>query len=168
MTVKDAAADVFEAVTAKFGFVPNLIREMARSPAVARVYLGGQEAMASASLSAPERQIVQLAVAVYNECPYCSAAHRGGCRKAGVDEADVELVEKGSLPEDRRLRSVVSATWQVLDTRGWLGPSDLSSLEAEGIDRAQLYEVVALVGLKTISNYVNHIAHTPIDSQSGK
>jgi AhpD family alkylhydroperoxidase len=141
---------------------------MARSPAVARVYLGGQQAMASASLSAPEQQIVQLAVAVYNECPYCRAAHRGGCRQAGVPQADIELVEKGSLPEDRRLRSVVSATWQVLDTRGWLGPSDLASLEADGIDRAQLYEVVALVGLKTISNYVNHIAHTPIDSQFGK
>lgn len=168
MTVKDPAADVFEAVTAKFGFVPNLIREMARSPAVARVYLGGQEAMASASLSAPEQQIVQLAVAVYNECPYCRAAHRGGCRQAGVAQADIELVEKGSLPEDRRLRSVVSATWQVLDTKGWLGPSDLASLEAEGIDRAQLYEVVALVGLKTISNYVNHIAHTPVDAQFGK
>lgn len=168
MTVKDPAADVFEAVTAKFGFVPNLIREMARSPAVARVYLGGQEAMASASLSAPEQQIVQLAVAVYNECPYCRAAHRGGCRQAGVAQADIELVEKGSLPEDRRLRSVVSATWQVLDTKGWLGPSDLASLEAEGIDRAQLYEVVALVGLKTISNYVNHIAHTPIDPPFGK
>jgi len=77
-------------------------------------------------------------------------------------------VEKGSLPEDRRLRSVVSATWQVLDTRGWLGPSDLGNLEAEGIDRAQLYEIVALVGLKTISNYVNHIAHTPVDPQFGR
>ena len=168
MTVKDAAADVFEAVTAQFGFVPNLIREMARSPAVARVYLGGQQAMAGASLSAPEQQIVQLAVAVYNECPYCRAAHRAGCRQAGVDQADIELVEKGSLPEDRRLRSVVSATWQVLDTRGWLGPSDLGNLEAEGIDRAQLYEIVALVGLKTISNYVNHIAHTPVDPQFGR
>lgn len=168
MTVKDAADDVFEAVTAKFGFVPNLIREMARSPAVARVYLGGQQAMAGASLSAPEQQIVQLAVAVYNECPYCRAAHRGGCRQAGVAQADIELVEQGSLPEDRRLRSLVSTTWQVLDTRGWLGPSDLRSLEVEGVDRAQLYEVVALVGLKTISNFVNHIAHTPIDPQFSK
>jgi AhpD family alkylhydroperoxidase len=168
MPVKDAAADVFEAVTARFGFVPNLIREMARSPAVARVYLGGQQAMAGASLSAKEQQIVQLAVAVYNECPYCRAAHRGGCRQAGVAPADIDLVEKGSLPEDRRLRSLVSATWQVLDTRGWLGPADQASLETEGIDRVQLYEVVALVGLKTISNYVNHIAHTAIDSQFDK
>jgi AhpD family alkylhydroperoxidase len=167
MTTK-TAADAFLMVKAKFGFVPNLIREMARSPAVAQVYLRGQDAMAQASLSGPEQQVVQLAVAVYNECPYCRAAHRAGCRRAGLAQAEIDLVEKGSLPEDRRLRSLVSATWQVLDTRGWLGTSDLANLEAEGVDRAQLYEVVALVGLKTISNYINHIAHTTIDREFGE
>jgi AhpD family alkylhydroperoxidase len=167
MTTK-TADDAFEMVKAKFGFVPNLIREMARSPAVAQVYLRGQDAMAQASLSGPEQQIVQLAVAVYNECPYCRAAHRAGSRRAGVAQAEIDLVEKGSLPEDRRLRSLVSATWQLLDTRGWLGASDLANLEAEGVDRAQLYEVVAFVGLKTISNYINHIAHTTIDREFGE
>ncbi len=159
------ADDAFEMVKAKYGFLPNLIREMARSPAVARLYLRGQDAMAEASLSGREQQIVQLAVAVYNECPYCRAAHRSGCRGAGVAQTDIDLVEKGALPEDRRLRSLVSATWQVLDTRGWLGVSDLANLESEGIDRAQLYEVVAFVGLKTISNYINHIAHTAVDPE---
>ncbi len=77
-------------------------------------------------------------------------------------------MEKGALPEDRRLRSLVSATWQVLDTRGWLEVSDLANLEAEGVDRSQLYEVVALVGLKTISNYINHIAHTAVDREFGE
>ncbi len=161
----EAANDAFAMVKAKFGFVPNLIREMARSPAVAQVYLRGQDAMAEAGLSGPEQQVVQLAVAVYNECPYCRAAHRAGCRGAGVAQADIDLVEKGALPEDRRLKSLVSATWQVLDARGWLGASDLATLEAEGVDQGQLYEVVALVGLKTISNYVNHIAHTAIDAE---
>ena len=47
--------------------------------------------------------------------------------------------------------------------RGLLAPGDLTSLEAEGVDRSQLYEVVALIALKTLSNYVNHIAHTPVD-----
>ena len=167
MTTK-TAADAFLMVKAKFGFVPNLIREMARSPAVAQVYLRGQDAMAQASLSGPEQQVVQLAVAVYNECPYCRAAHRAGCRRAGLAQAEIDLVEKGSLPEDRRLRSLVSATWQVLDTRGWLGTSDLANLEAEGVDRAQLYEVVAFVGLKTISNYINHIVHTTVDREFGE
>jgi len=34
-----------------------------------------------------------------------------------------------------------------------------------GVSRFQLYEVVAFVGLKTISNYINHIAHTTIDRE---
>jgi hypothetical protein len=37
MTATNAEAEVLEEVEAKYGFVPNLFREMARSPAVARV-----------------------------------------------------------------------------------------------------------------------------------
>lgn len=39
MTAADARVEVLEEVEAKFGFVPNLFREMAQSPAVARAYL---------------------------------------------------------------------------------------------------------------------------------
>lgn len=159
--VQDA---IFEAVKKKFGFVPNLIREMAVNPAVARVYLDGQGALATGVLSAREQQTVQLAVSVYNECHYCRAAHGLGGRMAGVSPADIEAIQKGALPDDSRLRSVVHAAWLVLDMRGSLGQNELSGLETEGIDRAQLYEIVAIIGLKTISNYINHIAHTPIDA----
>jgi AhpD family alkylhydroperoxidase len=159
----DAQDTIFEEVKKKFGFVPNLIREMSRNPAVARVYLEGQAAIAGGVLSPREQQVIQLAVSVYNECHYCRAAHRLGSRMAGVAPGDIEAIQKGALPEDARLRSLVSGTWQVLDVRGSLTPPDLRALEAEGIDRAQLYEIVAIIGLKTVSNYINHIAHTPID-----
>jgi AhpD family alkylhydroperoxidase len=107
--------------------------------------------------------VIQLAVSVYNECDYCRAAHGLGSRMAGVAPADIEAIQKGTLPEDPRLRRLVSATWQVLDARGALIPQDLRALEAEDVDRAQLYEIVAIIGLKTVSNYINHIARTPID-----
>lgn len=155
---------ILETVKKKYGFVPNLMREMAANPAVVRVYLDGQRALATGVLSPREQQTVQLAVSVYNECHYCRAAHGLGSRMAGVSPADVEAIQKGTLPDDSRLRSLVHATWLVLDMRGALGQNDLTGLESEGIDRAQLYEIVAIVGLKTISNYINHIAHTPIDA----
>lgn len=159
----DRTRDLFAAVEARFGFVPNLIREMGKSPAALRVYLAGQEAMAGASLSIAEQQVVQLAVSVYNECLYCRAAHRAGARMAGVAAHDIEAIEKGDRAEEPRARALASAAWHIIDTRGWLSAADLSSLQSQGIDRAQVYEIVALIGLKTISNYVNHIAHTPID-----
>jgi AhpD family alkylhydroperoxidase len=155
--------EVFAAVAEKFGFVPNLIREMSKSPAVARVYLDGQEAMAGASLTEKEQQAVQLAVSAYNRCEYCQAAHRLGGKMAGIAGADLDAIQKGGLPEDARLKSLASAAHLLLLRRGFLVEDDLTALEAEGINRGQLYEIVALIGLKTISNYVNHIAHTEID-----
>jgi len=40
---------------------------------------------------------------------------------------------------------------------------DQEALAADGIERAVLYEIVGLIGVKTISNYVNHIAGTDVD-----
>jgi uncharacterized peroxidase-related enzyme len=157
--------EVFDAVRSKYGFVPNLIREMSKSPAAARVYLGGQQALAEGRLSARDREAVQLAVSVYNECAYCRAAHRMGASSAGIAAMDVAAIERGDHAEDPRVGALVAATWEILDLRGWLKAADLARLEAQGIDRGQLYEIVALVGLKTISNYVNHIAHTEIDRE---
>ncbi len=163
MSAVNLKDDAFAAVREKYGFVPNLIREMSKSPAAARVYLDGQEAMAGASLGSREQQAVQLAVSAYNRCDYCQAAHRAGGRTAGIPASDLDAIQKNSLPRDARLRSLVSATHLLLLRRGFLSAADLTALEAEGIDRGQVYEIVALIGLKTISNYVNHIAHTEID-----
>jgi hypothetical protein len=48
---------------------------------------------------------------------------------------------------------------------GWLDAADLRTLEERGITKAKLYEIIAFIGLKTISNYINHIAHTTVDRE---
>jgi hypothetical protein len=78
---------VFEAVRRQYGFVPNVIREIAVSPAAARVYVEGQRIMGGAALSAREQQAVSLAVSRHNgRCP--AARHdrggRGGPVTAGA------------------------------------------------------------------------------------
>lgn len=163
MSAVEVQDEVFAAVRKKYGFVPNLIREMSKSPAVARVYLDGQEAMARASLTPREQQSIQLAVSAFNDCGYCQAAHRLGGKMAGIAPQDLDAIQKGSLPQDGRLKNLVSATRLLLEKRGFLAEGDLSMLEAAGVGRGELYEIIALIGLKTISNYVNHIAHTEID-----
>ena len=45
--------------------------------------------------------------------------------------------------------------------------NDVDTLEQDGIDRPKVYEIVAWIGLKTLSNSVNHLAHTPIDEAFG-
>ena len=160
------AQEVLDKAKNALGFVPNLIREFAsHSPAVAEVYLNANAAIADASLTAQEQQAVILAVSSYNDCHYCTAAHTAIGKMVGLPKDEIEAIKAGDLPQDDRLRTLVTATRRILDKRGWLDDADLAESEALGIDRGQLYEIIALIGIKTISNYVNHIAHTEIDVQ---
>ncbi len=167
MTSVDTSDQLLDAVKAKYGFVPNVIREMNRSPAVARIYFEGQDIMRAASLSQREQQAVQLAISRFNDCAYCLAAHRTVGRMAGINETDLQAIQEARQPGDARLALVVEATRRVLESRGHLAPEVVSDLEARGVDRPALYEIIALIGLKTISNYVNHVAHTEIDAAFG-
>ena len=161
----ERAEQILSQVEEAYGFRPNLIEELVTSPAAAQVYLGGQEAMEEASLDEAEQNAVMLAVSTRNECHYCTAAHAGIGRQVGLSERQVEAILEQEEPEDERLAALVDATDRILGKEGWLEEDDLAEFERRGVDRAQIYEIVALIGLKTVSNYVNHIAGTEIDPQ---
>ena len=156
---------ILDKVKQKYGFVPNVIREMAISPAVAQIYVEGNGALANAELSPKEQQAVQLAVSQVNGCEYCQAAHAMGGKAVGITPANIEAIRAGKAPQDPSLNAVVAAARLLLEKKGWLDDGEVSSLESRGITRAKLYEIVAIVGLKTISNYVNHISHVELDPQ---
>jgi len=163
----ERAEQILSQVEEAYGFRPNLIEELVTSPAAAQVYLGGQESMQGASLDEAEQNAVMLAVSTRNECHYCTAAHAGIGRQVGLSERQVEAILEQEGPEDERLAALVDATDRILGKEGWLEEDDLDEFERRGVDRAQIYEIVALIGLKTVSNYVNHIAGTEIDPQFG-
>lgn len=160
----DRAEDAREAAEQAFGFVPNLIDEMAaHNPAVAETYLTANGAIENGVLSPAEQQVVILAISTYNDCHYCTKAHAAAGAQAGLPDEAINTILEGGLPEDDRHRQLVRATRRIAGKRGWLNDGDLSEFDGVGLGRDVLYEVVALIGIKTISNYVNHIAHTEVD-----
>jgi len=166
MKTDSAIDDTLERVKRQLGFLPNLFKEMSKAPAVLGVYLKGQEALSQGSLTAKEQQIVQLTVAVYNDCQYCQAAHQWFGQKMGLSQEEVQEIRSGlSQQTDSQVANLVRATKLILENRGWIDPEELTRFEQQGINRVKLYEIIALIGLKTISNYINHIAETPIDEQ---
>jgi AhpD family alkylhydroperoxidase len=163
-TVQDQATEVQNQAKQAFGFVPNLITEMTdHNPAVGAAYLSANGALEDGVLTPAEQQAVILAVSSFNDCHYCTKAHAAAGQQAGLSAETVTTINAGGLPDDERLQTLVQTTRKVLGKRGWLSDTDLSDLEVDGIDRGELYEIVALVGAKTISNYINHIAGTEVD-----
>ena len=158
--------EIFTNVQGLLGFVPNLYKELSKAPAVLGVYHKGQESLGKGSLTAKEQQVVQLTVAVYNDCIYCKAAHQWLGQKMGLSQDEIQKIRAGLSQEtDTPMANLVRATKLILENRGWLDPEELTRFEQQGISRGKLYEIIAFIGLKTISNYINHIAETPIDEQ---
>lgn len=161
----DHAEQVHEKAEQALGFVPNLITEMTtENPAVGDAYLTSQGILEEGGVLSPaEQQAVILAVSSYNDCHYCTKAHAVAGQQAGLDTETVDTINEGGLPSNQRLRSLVRATRRILGKRGWLSDADETEFDDLGLGRPELYEIVSLVGIKTMSNYVNHIAGTEID-----
>lgn len=159
------AEEILSTVEEKYGFRPNLMEEMVAAPAAARMYLAAQDALAGASLSETQAQAVQLTVALHNGCDYCTTVHAKLGRQSGLSDEDAEAIAAGGLPEDPEIAPLVKATRRILDERGWIDPEEQETLAAEGVDRQKLFEIVGFVAVKTLSNYVNHIAGTELDPQ---
>lgn len=148
------------------GFLPNLVKELSEhNPAAAKLYLATTRAIEEGTLADLEREAVLLAVSRYNDCHYCTSVHGKRAVSAGLDRETVDAINSGGLPSDERFQMLVQAARLLLDKRGWLDEDDLESLRKKGVDRAELFEINALIGIKTFSNYVNHVAQTEVDDQ---
>lgn len=157
-----AVAATLAAVKAKLGSVPNLFRTLARAPATLNGYLAFSDALAGGRLDAGRREIVALAVAQENRCGYCLAAHTLIGKGAGLSAADIRAARAGSSADAGDAALAVFAR-RLTETRGVVDDAELAAFKRAGFDDGHVLEVVALVALNTLTNYVNHVAGTVVD-----
>lgn len=146
-----------------YGFVPNMTAILAESPATLKAYMTVSKIFDESSLTAAERQIAILTINEYHACHYCVAAHSMAAERVGVEAAVIEAIREGTEIPDARLQALRVFTRQILDHRGWVDHSEIEAFLAAGFTMQQVLEVILAVALKTISNYTNHIADTPLD-----
>ena len=147
------------------GFIPNLYGVFAESPALVSAYASIGEIFERSSLRVKERQVVLLTVSFENECNYCMAAHSTIAGMQNVPDAIVEAIRNGDPIPDDKLEALAVFTRKVVQKRGWLEEQDVKEFLDAGYARAQVLDVILGIGLKTLSNYTNHIADIPLDSQ---
>ncbi|NDV27554.1 carboxymuconolactone decarboxylase family protein [Desulfovibrio sp. JC010] len=148
-----------------FGFVPNLMKEMAKSPAAPLVYTKTEGIMHGGHLDAMEQQVVQLVVSLFNGCNYCSSMHSKFSEVNGVSHEDVLAIRKGETPKDKHVGDLVWITTTILEKRGHLNDKEIEIAEGMGIDRPRIYEILAQVGRKMLANYAVHIINPELDDE---
>lgn len=161
-TQPSASKPLLEAVGTKLGFVPNITRAMANSPAVLKAYHDFSGALAGSSLSARKRELVALAVAEVNGCGYCLAAHTATGGSLGLGQ-DALTDARASRSADPKTAAVLRFARALVVQRGLASDADLRDVRAAGVADAEIVETVATVALNVFTNWFNHVAQTPID-----
>jgi AhpD family alkylhydroperoxidase len=148
----------------KFGFVPNLIRVMAEAPAAAEAYLTIMDIFESSSLSDAEKQTILLSASQINKCDYCMAAHTIVATMKGLSADVVDALRAGTKLPDAKLDALAVLTRSIVETRGWPDDGAKEAFFAAGYGTREYLEIIVGVTVKTLSNYVNHAAETPLDA----
>lgn len=146
-----------------FGFVPNLLAGMAEAPATLEGYMTLSGIFGKTDLSETERQIILMTNNRLNGCTYCMAAHTTISQGAKVPEEVITALRDGTEIPDSKLEALHQFTARVVETRGWVDQADLDAFFAAGYSKQTVLEVILGTSLKVMSNYVNHIADTPVD-----
>lgn len=159
----ERSVKLLEQAESVFGFVPNLLGVLAESPAALKAYMNLGQIFDESSFSPVERQVAILAVNRFNACEYCMGAHSVIARMNKVPEQAIDAIRQDVPIEDRRLEALRKFTTKVTAQRGWVSKQHVDEFEEAGFTRAQVLEVILAVSFKTLSNYVNHVAKTPLD-----
>jgi uncharacterized peroxidase-related enzyme len=155
---------LLNAAKESFGFVPNLLGEFAEAPAALEGYLKLNEIVGKTSFSAKEQQLAILTVSIENECHYCSAIHSTILKnQLNADEEIVDAVRNGESVPHEKYNALVTYVRTVVKKRGFVDDSEMESFIDAGYTKQNVLEVNLIIALKTISNYTNHIANTPLD-----
>ncbi|MGI9291160.1 MAG: carboxymuconolactone decarboxylase family protein [Gammaproteobacteria bacterium] len=145
------------------GMIPNLHGVMAESPALLEAYQQLNELVKKMALDMIEVNIVWLAINHQNGCTYCMAAHTAVAMHGGVSQADINALREGNQLADPKHQALRIFTEVMIEQRGWADDKAISELLAACYTKQSLLDVILCIGMKTLSNYTNHVAHTPVD-----
>ena len=91
-----ASKPLLDAVHKQLGVVPNLMKLVGHSPAALEGYLSLNGALAKGVLDGALRERIALAVAEFNGCEYCLAAHTYlGKNVAKLNESEIRAARDG-------------------------------------------------------------------------
>ena len=164
-TAPEGSRAVLEATAKKYGFLPNLFGVLAESPTAVQAYAAINKTLEHSALTPVEQQVVALTVSSTNDCAYCMGAHSAVAQMVRMPEDVLAALREQRPLLDQKLNALRALVLSILRHRGWVPEADLKHVVAVGYTQRQVLDVLTIVALKTLSNYVNHIAHTPLDSQ---
>ncbi|MFP4147324.1 MAG: carboxymuconolactone decarboxylase family protein [Halorhodospira sp.] len=150
----------------QMGLLPNIFGYLANAPALLHGYLDlDRRFREETRLSAVEQEVVLLTISRENGCGYCMAVHSHAAdRIAGVPSPVTDALRAREPLPDSRLDALSRFTQRLFATRGLPERSEVEAFHRAGYDDLSILEIILALGLKSLSNYTNHLCHTELDA----
>lgn len=152
---------IFDQLEKGLGFVPNLYATYAYSDTALADYLALQNR--KSSLKAKEREVINLVVSQVNECEYCLAAHTALAKMNGFTDDEILELRTGSASFNSKLDALATFVRDTTIQRGKPSAANVDTLFEAGYTKANLIDILVVIGDKIISNFVHGVTQIPVD-----
>jgi len=159
--VNDNNKAIFDNLEKGAGFVPNLYAAYAYSETALGDYLALQNR--KSTLSGKEREIVNLVVSQVNECAYCLAAHTAIGKGHGFTDEQILEIRTGNASFNPKFDALAKFVKNIVINRSKPSPEVVDNLLEAGYTKANLVDIIIVIGDKIISNFIHGTTQVPID-----
>jgi len=154
---------ILEQVQKKMGKVPNLYATIGYSAQTLKGMLDFEATLAhDSSYSAKEKEAINLIVSQVNHCNYCLAAHTMLAQLRGFSKEETIEIRKGKTAE-AKLQAVILLAQSIASNKGNADASTLENFFAAGYNESALIELIGLIAVRTLTNYVYAATQIPVD-----
>ena len=110
--------------------------------------------------------MVLLVISRENGCEYCVGAHSMIAEKVSKVPAEaIRAIREGKAIADSKLAALAEFTRAMVESRGNPSASDAQAFLGAGFTEHHILAIILAIAVKTISNYTNHVFHTPLDGR---
>lgn len=151
-----------EVFNKRLGKIPNLYATIGYSPGALKAMLDFEADLNHSVFSAKEKEAVYLVVSQVNGCDYCLAAHSLLAAKRGYKPEEILDLRRG-LAADAKLQTALQLSKAIAENKGEVSDAVKDAFFGAGYNEAALMELIALVTIRTFTNYVYVMTKIPVD-----
>lgn len=152
---------IFDHMLQAFGKIPNLYATFALNDTALGDYLTLQNR--KSTLSAKEREIINLVVSQVNDCQYCIPAHTAVAKMHGFTDEEILEIRRAQVSFNQKFDALAKFVKETAITRGRPSEKVADALFQAGYTKANVIDIMMVIGDKIISNYLHNFTQIPVD-----
>jgi uncharacterized peroxidase-related enzyme len=152
---------IFDHMQSAFGMVPNLYALFALNETALPDYLALQNR--KSTLSAKEKEIINLVVSQVNDCKYCVPAHTAVGKMHGFTDEQILEIRRAQVSFDKKYDALAKFVKETTINRGRPSENAADALFEAGYTKANVIDIIIMIGDKIISNYLHNFTQIPVD-----